>query len=92
MHRFAAKLVVGAFVLLPVRACEARLMAGLSVRACCAVVPIIDVEPARETNVLVSEVFYDVRENGIVAVPSPAGGAMISAGRNVWNRLIYRWC
>ncbi len=87
MHRFAAELVVGAFVLLPVRACEARLMAGLSERARGAVVPIFDVEPARETHVLICKALYDVGKHRIGAVPRPAV-SVLCARRNVRNRLI----
>ena len=62
-------------------------MAGLAVRTCCAGVPVIDVEAAREAHVLVSKIFHDVREHGIVVVPSPTH-AMLSAGGDVRNRLI----
>ena len=89
VHCLAAKLMIGALVLLPIRPSEARLMAGLAVGARGAIMPIVDIESTRETHVLIREILNDVGEHWISAVLHPAV-AVLRAGWNVRNRLIAR--
>ena len=60
MHRATTKLVIRAFVFLPIRSRETGLVALFAIVACAAVVPIFDVKTTGEADVLVCEIFDDV--------------------------------
>jgi hypothetical protein len=82
VHRLLAKLMICAFVLEVVGVGEAGLVTHPFVGACCTVVPILDVESAGETNVLICPLFYHIGATRILLL----GG--MDAGRDVGNHLI----
>ena len=60
MHRFTTELVIRAFILLVVGTSESVLVALLFVIACRTIVPILHVESAQETDILVGESFDNI--------------------------------
>ena len=73
--------MVGTFVLWPIQTHESRLVAWFPVRAGSAGVPVFDVKPAGETDILICEVFYNIGELRI------GGSADWSSRGKVCNKL-----
>ena len=70
--------MIGAFVLLIVRAGESILVALFLVGACSTGVPIFNVETARETDILVGKMLYDIRVSGVL------DAILLCSRWNVW--------
>ncbi len=66
MHCTTTELVVGAFVFLIIRAGEPILVSLFFMGAGRTGVPIFDIKPARETDILVRKMFHDIRVAGVL--------------------------